>query len=151
MFVCARDCRRPGSALRDPEAQAGWCCPLPGFDRRRWQPENLHQIHMGAPPRWDREPSGDSDGDHDWHEPLEHPEVDGCPGGWYRTAFVESVLRYRHRPGREGERVSNRLLDLCDDELVIEAVDTLESYEDQWSSEHERRQVARMRANAARD
>lgn len=38
--------------------------------------------------------------------------ADGCPGGWYRCVFLDSVLRY----GEHGLRLSG-------DELLAEAVD----------------------------
>jgi hypothetical protein len=124
-----------------PERQAAWCCSLPGFDRRAWAPDDLVQIHLGAPPRYD-------DGCDDL-EPLEPIEADGCPGGWYRTPFVESVLRYARRPAGDGGRVPNRLLDLCDDELVIEAVERLEAHEDQWRNARENAQIERHNAEIA--
>lgn len=39
----------------------------------------------------------------------------------------------------------NRLLDLCDDELVIEAVDLLERQEDAWSGARQEHHLAKMR------
>lgn len=101
---------------------------------------------MGAPRRYDREGV-----DHDWDMPLERPEVDGCPGGWYQTAWVESVLRYARRSDGEGGRIPNRLLDLCTDELVIEAVERLEVHEDAWRAERQERQIARMRERSRSD
>jgi hypothetical protein len=100
---------------------------------------------MGASPRYDREPSAHFEGDSDWNEPVENPDVDGCPGSYVYSPFVSSVLKYRRRPTGEGTRTPNRLLDLCDDELVLEAVEMLETCEDAWQSEHERWRFAQMR------
>lgn len=60
----------------------------------------------------------------------EMPSETGCPGAWYRTAWIGSLLRYRRRRDRNGNRIENPLLTRCTDELVIEAVLLLELYED---------------------
>lgn len=153
-FACANLCRRQGTNLLDPDEQAARCCALPGYDRRRWSPGSLAQIHMGAPPRYDLEGADPNEhpGAEHWDEPQEPIEEDGCPGSWYRTAWLESVLRYARRPaGGEGGRVPNRLLDLCDDELVVEAVERLEAEEDRWQGEHRRRMVERLQRQARQD
>ena len=110
--------------------QAGRHCALPGYDRRNWTGERLLRIHMGAPPRYDLEVQAN-----DWAAPNEDIENEGCPGAWYRTPFIESLLRYRRTACGDGGRVPNRLLDLCDDELVIEAINILEAHEDAWRGE----------------
>lgn len=127
-----------------PHRQAAWCCTLPGYDRRQWAPHRLVQIHMGAPPNY-----AGSDTDTHWDKPLEPIERDGCPAGWYKGPFVESVLRYARRACGEGGRVPSRALDLCDDDLVIEAVERLEAHEDQWRSARTEAQIAKMRADSA--
>lgn len=66
----------------------------------------------------------------DWAAPAERIDETGCPGATYRAGFVGSVLRYYRRRDRNGGRIENPLLTRCDDELVIEAVRTLEAYED---------------------
>lgn len=111
-------------------------CALPGFDQRKWTGEGprgfgLLPIYMGAPKRYDREGKDD-----DWSRPNEDIANEGCPGAWYRSPFVVSVLRYTRRPDGNGGRVPNRLLDRCDDDLVIEAVETLEAHEDAWRQEY---------------
>jgi hypothetical protein len=53
------------------------------------------------------------------------PSADGCPGGWYRTRFASSVLRYARRRTDAGGRVDNGLLREAD-ELIWEAVLELE-------------------------
>lgn len=100
---------------------------------------------MGARPRYDLEPSATSEGRGDWDRPLEYPDESGCPGGWYRTAFVNSVLRYYRRQCGERGRIPNRLLEACDDELVIEAVEYMEACEDTWANAHERWQLTQIR------
>lgn len=89
---------------------------------------------MGASPRHDLEGSDDPEA-LDWQAPSERA-CDGCPGGWYRSPFIESVLRYRRRQADAGSRIPNILLDRCDDELVLEAVELLEAFEDEWRSEY---------------
>lgn len=93
---------------------------------------------MGRPRRLDVDERGAEE------RPPEEPE-NGCPGAWYRTAFVASVLRYRRRADGNGGRVPNRLLELCADELVIEAVETLETHEDAWRAEWDAARWARLR------
>jgi hypothetical protein len=43
-------------------------------------------------------------------EPFEDP-TDGCPGGWYRSPYADSVARYRRRRVENGARVPNPLFD----------------------------------------
>ena len=86
---------------------------------------------MGRPRDYSREGKGD------WAAPAELADEAGCPGAWYRTAFVDSILRYYRRRDRNGNRIENPLLTQCTDELVIEAVRTIEGYEDAASAEAE--------------
>ena len=86
---------------------------------------------MGRPRDYSREGKGD------WAAPAELADEAGCPGAWYRTAFVGSILRYYRRRDRNGNRIENPLLTRCTDELVIEAVRTIEGYEDAASAEAE--------------
>ena len=75
------------------------------------------------------------EGSSDWAAPTERADEAGCPGAWYRTAFVDSLARYYRRRDRNGNRIENPLLSRCDDELVLEAIRTIESYEDAAASE----------------
>ncbi|MCY0985970.1 hypothetical protein OV203_02440 [Nannocystis sp. ILAH1] len=134
MFPCEHICRRPGTTLLRRGFQVARHCTLAGFDQRHWQGEPRHmlrKVHMGAPRRYDLEQT-----ESDWAKPAENIADEGCPGGWQRAPFTESVLRYRRRPAEGGARVPNRLLDLQVDELVIEAVEFLEVHEDAWRSEY---------------
>lgn len=115
-----------------PETQAAYHCALPGFDVRTWTGRHLYQIHMGAPPDYAGELAGRSD----WAHPFEDIANEGCPGAWYRTPFIESLLRYRRRPCDGGGRVANPLLDRCADEWILDAVAELERWEDAWTAEH---------------
>lgn len=54
-------------------------------------------------------------------QPRENP-ADGCPGGWYRSPFALSLIRYLRHRDEHGGRVSNHLLDRCDDPLIHDAV-----------------------------
>lgn len=138
-------CRKGGTRLLDPDARAAMSCALPGWDLRRNTGERLVRlrVHMGAPPRYEGEGR-----DHDWDRPLE-PVENGCPGAWYRSPFAESVLRYRRRPDGNGGRIPNRLLELCEDELVIEAVETLEAYEDAWRADYQAAHLAKHKREGA--
>jgi len=113
-----------------PSVQADRNCALPGFDTSTWTGDRLVRIHMGAPKDYSREGQGD------WAAPNEDIENAGCPGSWYRTDFVASVLRYYRRRTEGGGRVNNPALDACSDPLVHEAVQALESYEDGALSEY---------------
>ena len=77
---------------------------------------------------------------------------DGCPGGWYRTAFASSVLRYRRRRAEGGGRVENGLLRDAD-ELVWLAVLELEREEERahaHASEAGRQIAERARKKASK-
>lgn len=137
MFSCVSTCRAQGTYRLSPVAQAMRNCVLPGFDTATWTGERLVRVHMGKPRDWSREGQGD------WAAPVEDIAAGGCPGSWYRTAFVESVLRYYRRRDDHGGRVANPLLDRCDDPLVIEAVLALEGYEDAAAAEYQARVLAK--------
>ena len=62
--------------------------------------------------------------------PFEDP-AEGCPGGWYRSRFVESLRPYMRSRTEHGGRNSNPLLDRTDDELLIQLVLVLEREQDQ--------------------
>ena len=123
-FDCLQACRRQGTAEYDPDERAARNCALPDFPRHRWTGEHLVQIHMGASPRYDREGQ-----DGDWQRPLEDIASNGCPGSYYRYAFVRSLWPFR-RKASDGNRIANPLLDRCDDRLVLEWIHVLEDFED---------------------
>lgn len=106
-------------------------CTLPGFDRSLWERTEISDNDwMGAPRNYDREGV-----DPNWVTPGEPAEA-GCPGAWYRTEFVGSLMRY-YRPGDgNGGRVENLDLRDCTDSLVREAVRALEFYENAAMSKH---------------
>lgn len=79
---------------------------------------------MGRPPDYDNEGRGR------WRHPPEDIEAEGCPGAWYRTPFVASLLRYVRRGDGKGGRVTNRFYDDCDDRFVIECVHIMEACDD---------------------
>ena len=74
--------------------------------------------------RYDREGQ-----DGDWQRPLEDIASNGCPGSYYRSAFVRSLWPFR-RKASDGNRIANPLLDRCDDRLVLEWIHVLEDFED---------------------
>ena len=123
VFNCQALCRRTGGSELDDGAREGLNCTLPGFDPKLWKGgSDLFQIHMGLPTRWDR-----SGIDKDFMAPSEDIQGEGCPGGWYRCLFVQSLHKFR-RKGSE-TRTENLLLSRCQDRLVLESIDYLESEE----------------------
>lgn len=104
-----RDCARcfAGFAeLDDVDRQAMYGCPVVG----RGVAENPIEVHMGAPDPECRDA-----------KPFEDPE-DGCPGAWYRCAWVGSVMAYARPIDKNGAFGSNPRLDREDDRLVLDAV-----------------------------
>lgn len=91
---------------------------------------------MGAPPDYDREGKPDDAAIGPWSAPKEDLEREGCPGAWYRTLFVESLMRFYRRRDDNGGRVANPALDRCSDPLVHEAILELEHWEDAWRAEY---------------
>jgi hypothetical protein len=57
--------------------------------------------------------------------------ADGCPGGWYRTGYVDSVDRYRRRRTEHGGRVANPFFDSASWQ-VQEAALYLEHEQERW-------------------
>jgi hypothetical protein len=57
------------------------------------------------------------DPDHPYEEFTE-----GCPGGWYRTPYVDSVLVYLRTRSEHGVRNQNHYLDATTDRRVLDAV-----------------------------
>lgn len=130
LFPCAHLCRKACSNKLIPATQAARNCALPGFDQRKWTGAKVRTRWMGQPSRLDLDERGAEP------RPVENVEDEGCPGAWYRTPFVDSVLRYRRRPTEGGGRVPNPFLDRCQDELAIEATHLMEAHEDAWHGEH---------------
>jgi len=65
-------------------------------------------------------------------EPHE-PTADGCPGGWYRTAFANSVAPYLRRRVDNGARVPNyRFDDPSTPWQVKEAAVYYEQEQERW-------------------
>lgn len=75
-----------------------------------------------------------------------HPTAEaGCPGAWYRTPWFASVAKYYRRVTDNRDRVENPLLTNCDDPLIIEAIQTLESFEEAAHAEHMRLYYAQLK------
>lgn len=64
------------------------------------------------------------------HEPVEGPQ-DGCPAGWARSPFVNSVARYARRRTEGGGRVPNPFFDRAPWQ-VQEAVLYYEDEQERW-------------------
>ncbi|MCY0990626.1 hypothetical protein OV203_26015 [Nannocystis sp. ILAH1] len=85
-----------------------------------------------------------------WAKPNEDMVRSGCPGSWYRTEFVKSVLRYYRRPVEGRVRVPNPAFEQSDDWLIHEAISELEGWEESAHSdlmEQYRRRAAKEREN----
>lgn len=114
-----------GLAL-DASKQARRLCVLPGFNLGAHPAAPVvKRVWMGRGP--DRANEGKTP---DWAAPNEPIADMGCPGAWYRTAWCRSLDRYYRRRIEGGGRIDNPALTRCEDPLVIEAVQTLEAYED---------------------
>ncbi len=100
---------------------------------------------MGSPPDYERDGQPDHPYEGSWAQPRENLEEGGCPGAYYRTPWVESVMRYYRRRDDNGNRIANPALDRCDDPLVHEAVLELEYHEDSWRAEYESKRAEMMR------
>lgn len=66
------------------------------------------------------------------YERLPEPPEDGCPGAWYRTAFIDSIDKYSRRRTEGGGRVPNPRFDeavRAGNGLIQEAILYLEDEE----------------------
>lgn len=133
LFSCTDLCRRPGSALLSPPAQARRRCILPGFDVSTWTDHPLPRVWMGRARDYSREGQGD------WAAPHEPIAEQGCPTAWMLTDWYRSLQRYYRRSDGNGGRIANPVLDRCEDPLVHEAIQRLEEYEEQVAGEVRRR------------
>jgi hypothetical protein len=145
-FDCERLCMRqvPGSDDEwSDERRASYGCTridLP-IVPSKLQPKLIHfGGEMGrAPARMADKPVGVRQ----WNpkRPTEDP-ADGCPGGWYRSRFVDSVWPYLRRRDENGNRVANPLLDRCDDDLIIALVLYAEHEDERWWAHRSRVEAA---------
>lgn len=62
---------------------------------------------------------------------------DGCPGGWYRSRFIDSLMPYLRRRDQHGGRVPNMILDRSDDDLIFELVQYAEDQEERYQMHRE--------------
>lgn len=92
-------------------------CALPGFPQRRWSPSSGSGYFMGRLPIYGERP--------DEYPPETHE--DGCPGAWYRSRFVRSLIPYERTASGDGVLSENLRLSRCDDLLVLDAVQYLET------------------------
>ena len=129
IYPCVHLCRKPCSDRLIPTVQAARNCALAWFDQRKWTGEKVRTRWMGLRPRLDIDERGAE------AKPPENIEDEGCPGAWYRSPFVDSLLRYRRRPTEGGGRLTNLFLDRCQDDLVLEAAHVMEFHEDAWHAE----------------
>lgn len=91
-----------------------------------------------------------------WEEPIE-PAEDGCPAGWARSPYVDSVHRYVRRRTKGGGRVSNPFFDRASWQAQ-EAAMVLEDEQERWhnyraevdADRWRQEQEARARKNGAR-
>lgn len=130
LFSCADMCRRPGTAVLFPVAQAKNRCALPEFNVGTWTREPLARVWMGRGRDYSREGKA-----RDWAAPNEPIDEQGCPASWYLSPFFVSLQRYTRRQDSNGNRVANPALDRCGDDLVIEAINALEGFEEHAAHE----------------
>ena len=101
-----------------PGHRRAYRCALPGFSRSMWQPVSGRGPYMGLPT--------DYEDDQNVLEPPE-PIDEGCPGAWYRCRFVRSLAVYERTPNQDGALSENLRLSRCDDPLVLDAIQYLET------------------------
>ena len=65
--------------------------------------------------------------------PWEDPD-DGCPSGWSRSRFVESLYPFLRRRDAQGGRVANPMLDRCDDDTIIQLSMLFEHEQERWEN-----------------
>jgi len=101
-------------------------CSLPDIDPTDWKstPADLLDCYMGALPDYASEGQR-----HDYLRPNE-PHDDGCPGGWYRCEFIDSIHQYRRTRAEGGMRADNPLIHKDTDRLLLEAIQYLEKQEE---------------------
>lgn len=101
-------------------------CALPGFHDSRWRDEPTPRRYMGRLPIYGQaEPEDDIlEGEDPEHPKDSHEE--GCPGAWYRCAFVRSLQKYERLLLGDNFQ-SNLLANRCEDRLVLEALQFIES------------------------
>lgn len=117
-YSCRGWCGR-GTSEPDEDQQRAFRCALPGFDEATWgEGDRSPRLYLGRLPI-----HGPSDEPDPRHPVDDH--ADGCPGAWYRSAFVDSLARYERILTDHGF-TSNVFLDRCDDRLVLEAIQYLE-------------------------
>jgi hypothetical protein len=75
------------------------------------------------------------------YRPAE-PVSDGCPGGWARCRFAESVLRYRRRRVEGGGHDANPLIHANTPPHIIEAIAYFEGQEAIAMGEYNRKRFA---------
>jgi len=83
-----------------------------------------------------------------WEQPFED-ECQGCPGGWYRTRFIDSLDPYFRRRTGEGARVPNPRFDSAD-WIIQSAVmyfegeqERLIAYRDYLADKHREKEAAK--------
>jgi hypothetical protein len=159
-YSCTRDCKtKQGDWDRARRAARG--CTRPDLPRVEWSitARELYTIptinpictdvHMGRAPIDAVEVPGNNSATH----PAE-PASDGCPGGWYRTAYVGSVIPYLRRRTDGGGRVSNPVFDRAN-HLIQAAALEVEREQERWhgriaelSSERARAQAEKRKREA---
>jgi hypothetical protein len=150
-----RDCKTDAGKWRD-DVRAARACTLhqfaPGIPVVEAKPQAaaLIQLRIGTA-YMGRHPDRSLAGTRvlglpqNWQAPYEDPK-NGCPGAWYRTRFVDSVVRYARRRTDAGARVPNRRLERTDDWLIHDAVAHLELEEERALAHFKRLEVERLRA-----
>jgi len=135
-YDCARDCQARDGTW-DAAARSARGCTLVGVEpvERKPTARALYQLKHGSA-YMGRYPDKRLAGakvlglEQRTDTPFEDPAL-GCPGGYYRTAFVDSVWPYTRRRTTAGGRVPNPRFDSAPP-LVQQAVMALENEEERW-------------------
>jgi len=147
-YDCARDC----SGKRAHERRRGRGCTRSDLPPISWEQSarELYQlptvnhadgdgVHwLGHGTYFGRHPDRKIEGSKElgipvyWEHPIE-PAADGCPAGWARSPYVDSVWRYVRRRTQDGNRVPNPFFDRAPWQ-VQEAAMTFEDEQERWQS-----------------
>lgn len=101
------------------------------FNTNAWDDgAKVEAVYMGAPPDYELE------GEAGWDRPDEPIEINGCPSGYARSAFVLSLFPYRRQMDNNGNRIDHHAYTHCSDPFVIEALREMELAEGSAASDN---------------
>ena len=105
-----------------PDLQARRRCTLPGYTGAWGADEKIVPEDYRLRIWQGRDPEG--------HDMRPHEKrSEGCPGGWARSRFAQSLLRYRRGRLEGGGHDSNPLVHANTDRFILECLALFEGYE----------------------